>query len=69
MGLAFRCRYGSMPRTRQCPLAGVMMPVSILMVVDLPALLAPMYAALGPTGIVKDTPSTARTVRTHGRAG
>ena len=40
--LATRCRAGSRPRTRQLPAVGWMMPVSILMVVDLPAPLGPM---------------------------
>jgi hypothetical protein len=58
-----RLRYGSMPPTTQRPDVEVITPVSILMVVDLPAPFAPMLATFAPPAISNDTSSTARTVR------
>src|SRR6266576_445999 len=52
----------SSPRTRICPLLGASRPVSILIVVDLPAPLGPRNPKNFPASIRKSNPSTARTL-------
>ncbi|CAM5683478.1 hypothetical protein SVIOM74S_03710 [Streptomyces violarus] len=46
--LRSRLRYGTTPATRASPDVGVRMPVSILMVVDLPAPFGPSRASSSP---------------------
>src|SRR6185312_15634167 len=57
-----RSRDGSSPATRQTPDVGVRIPVSILIVVDLPAPFGPRYPTSSPGSISKFTPFTARVV-------
>ena len=58
---AIRSRRGSSPPTRARPPDGSSTPVSILIVVDLPAPFGPMKPTNSPSSIRNDTPSTART--------
>src|SRR5437763_5494629 len=58
---ARRCRQGTMPSTSASPSVGWRMPVSILIDVDLPAPLGPMYASRSPRSTAKLMPATAST--------
>ena len=57
-----RCRYGTRPSTTTRPLLGTRMPVSIFIVVDLPAPLGPIYPTISPSFTRNETSSTATTV-------
>src|SRR5439155_15382285 len=52
-----------MPSTSTCPALGTRMPVSILIVVDLPAPFGPTQPTISPRPIANDTSRTARTSR------
>src|SRR5690625_6335287 len=58
--LARRSFHGTTPSTSTCPELGTSTPVSILMVVDLPAPLGPRYPTISPSSIRSETSSTAR---------
>src|SRR5208282_4855912 len=58
-----RCLHGTNPFTQISPLVGTRMPVNILMLVDFPAPLGPMYPTVSPRSIEKLTWSTAARVR------
>ncbi len=52
-------RCGSSPATRSVPEVGIRIPVSILIVVDLPAPFGPMYPTSSPGSTRRSMPSTA----------
>ena len=58
---ARRSRTGSSPHTRARPAVGTSTPVSILIVVDLPAPFGPRKPTASPAAMVSVTPSTAVT--------
>src|SRR3954471_20636402 len=60
---AFTVRYrcGTRPSTETAPPDGTSIPVSILIIVDLPAPFGPRYPTASPASIENDTSSTATT--------